>query len=365
MDCLYLDNVGIRFPTPTSAPDGGKRMARTTRRLALAAGLAIILTPLLAPAGANAVTSTSFSLHATARVTGTPKPYTLMIDAFRFGPDLTQVTVQLQRRATTGNRPFQVHDWGVRDPQFSCTTNLNSCTLDTGTTMGGYGKIHMRFQAAAAPNVDEVTCPRTGAVLTRETTRRGSLTGTFALETSTDYFKKVTNRTTPVRVPSELNATAEKFTTFNRTCPGGGPTPCSNSLVFFGSGLNSSSISADRPLPTGPGRFDYRIPTASGNPDVFTNHTVFARAPGAFLKVTADQPLPLQEAALDLDAFAPFMSGDAVFDATSGLQTIQECGGEQRRGRLTGDFTAHFDGFGDFDWFGSVSDGFTIRRFHA
>jgi hypothetical protein len=330
--------------------------------------LAATIAVLLAPGVARADSETSVTIDATVAVTGTPKQYQLHIQATHFTTLVNKVSVQLQRTATTGNKPTVFTDYTTVNSQVHCIEDLSSCALDTGTHMGGYGKIDLTFHASAAPKTKVERCEKTGAVLSRTTTRKGTLSGAFALDTLTEFFKKVTNKNTPVHVPHVLNATARRVTSFNRSCPGGGPAPCTGSLSVSGSWLSlDSTLVVSRPLPSGPGRISLFQPFASGQEDLSITHGVLGAAPGGFLKVTDDAP-QLQVVHVDFDAFAPFVTGEADFQAQTALAPTQggECNGRQRKGKLLADeVTMNYEGYGDQPMFGSADKAFTVRRFSA
>ncbi|HEY7281017.1 MAG TPA: hypothetical protein VID47_05415 [Actinomycetota bacterium] len=323
---------------------------------------------LLVPGTAHAGGSTSLSIDATVAVSGTPKPYRLHLHASHFGTLVNTVSVQLTRTATTGNKPTVFTDYTASDSTVHCAPDLSSCELDTGTHMGGYGRIHLTFHATAAAKSRNDLCNKTGEVLSRTTTRKGTLTGSLAVDTLTDYFKKVTNKNTPVHVPHVLNATAQKFTSFNRNCPGGGPLPCTGFLQLSGSWLSAdSSLVLGRPLPSGAGRISLFQPFASGVDDLSLTHGVLGTAPGGFLKVTDDAP-QLQQVHADFDAFAPFVTGEADFRAQTPLRPVpgDDCNGRQRTGKLfADDVTMHYEGYGDQPMFGSQDKAFKVSRFPA
>jgi hypothetical protein len=288
--------------------------------------------------------------------------------ARHFGTLVNTVSVQLTRTATTGNRPTVFTDYTAANSKVHCLDDLSSCELDTGTHMGGYGRIHLTFHPTAAPTTKDETCPATGAVLAPTTTRKGTLSGSFTLDTLTDYFRKVTNRNTPVHIPHVLNAKAQKLTQFRRSCPGGGPAPCGGSLSASGSFLSlDSSLEISRPLPFGKGRISLFQPFASGQEDLSLTHGVLGTAPGAFLTVSDDTP-QLQEVHIDFDAFAPFVSGEADIRAQTPLAPVRgdDCNGRQRKGKLfADDVTMHYEGYGDQPMFGSQDKAFTVGRFPA
>ncbi len=330
--------------------------------------LTAALGALLVPATAHAGGSTSFSVDATVALSGTPKPYRLHLHATHFGTLVNTVSVQLMRTTTTGNKPTVFTDYTAANSTVNCIGDLTSCELDTGTHMGGYGRIHLTFHPKAAPKSRNDVCQKTGEVLSRTTTRKGTLTGSLAIDTLTDFFGKVTNKKTPVHVAHVLNATAQKSTNFNRNCPGGGPLPCGGFLQLSGSWLSlDSSLVLSRPLPAGKGHISLFQPFASGQDDLSITHGVLGSAPGGFLKVTDDAP-QLQQVRVDFDAFAPFVTGEADFQAETPLAPVpgDECNGRQRRGKLfASNVTMHYEGYGDQPMFGSQDKAFTVSRFSA
>src|SRR5262249_39364597 len=115
---------------------------------------------LLTPGIARADQQTSFTVDATVAVSGTPKPYQLHLHATHFGTLVNTVSVQLMRTATTGNKPTVFTDYTAANSTVHCTDDLSQCTLDTGTHMGGYGRIVLTFHPNAAPRSKNDVCPR-------------------------------------------------------------------------------------------------------------------------------------------------------------------------------------------------------------
>ena len=337
-----------------------------------AAVLTALVGTLLVPGVARADDTTSFTVDAKVPVSGTPKPYQLRILARHFGNLVNTISVQLMRTATTGNKPTVFVDYTATSSKVQCVDDLSSCALDTRTNMGGYGKVTLSFHFSGPANTKVIRCAATGEVLTRTTTRKGTLSGSFVLDTLTEYFKKVTNKVTPVHVPHVLNATAQKVTNFDRSCPSGGRAPdggrapCPGSLQLSGSWLSlDSSLVVFRPLPSGEGRISLFQPFASGQEELSITHGVLGTAPGGFLTVTVDAP-QLQQVHVDFDAFKPFVTGEADFSAQTALTPAQDCNGRQRKGKLSAeDVTMHYEGYGDQPMFGSADKAFTIRRYPA
>jgi hypothetical protein len=327
---------------------------------------------LLQPGIAGAEESTLFSVDVSVPLSGTPKPYQLKVHAEHFGTLVNRISLQLLRTATTGNKPTVFTSYTATDAKVQCVEDLSSCALDTKTNMGGYGKVTMTFHPSGPPKTKVERCPGTGDVLQRTTTRKGTLSGSFLLDTLTDFFKKITNKNTPVHIPHVLEATAQKRTSYDVSCPGGGlagargGATCAGSLSLSGAFLSlDSSLNVSRPLPTGEGRISLFQPFASGQDDLSITHGVLGTAPGGFLTVTVDAP-QLQEVHVDFDVFKPFVTGEADFEAQTALKPSHhgECNGRERKGKLhADDVTMHYEGFGDQPMFGSQDEAFTVRRF--
>jgi hypothetical protein len=327
---------------------------------------------LLSPGAiAHAEDTTTFSVDVTVPVSGTPKPYKLILHAEHFGTLVNRISLQLMRTAATGNKPTVFVAYTATDSKVQCIADLSSCSLDTRDNMGGYGKTTLAFHASGPATTKVERCRQTGDVLTRTVSRKGTLEGSLVLDTLTEFFKKVTNKNTPVHVPHVLNATAKKVTAYDVSCPGGlasggGRVPCSGSLSLSGAWLSlDSSLTVSRPLPSGDGRISLFQPFASGQEDLSITHGVLGTAPGGFLTVSDDAP-QLQGVHVDFDAFAPFVTGEADFEAQTALTPTHhgECHGRQRKGKLhADDVTMHYEGYGDQPMFGSADQAFTVRRF--
>jgi hypothetical protein len=89
--------------------------------------LAAIIGALLAPGFARADGETSVTIDALVAVTGAPKPYQLHIQATHFKTLVNKVSVQLQRKATTGNKPTVFTDYTTVNSEVHRAADLSSC----------------------------------------------------------------------------------------------------------------------------------------------------------------------------------------------------------------------------------------------
>jgi hypothetical protein len=331
---------------------GSRRIGRMA--LTLAAVIGACFGP--APSAAAVPPNTDYTIDIRAvPISGTPDPYKLTAQIAGRGAG-GYLAFQIRRRATTGWRPRQSHEYRVIRVHFVCDGSLIRCTVDTGTSMGPYGRIALTFHETTGATVTEKRCWRDGSLVSRTTSRPGRLGGELRVETGTTYFQTITNGSTTVHIPPTIGAVARRTVSFNNPC--GALEPCDRALVLLAGDTDNGYLDALRPLPRGNGLFDWLSTTDLGLSSFTLQHLISAtRTPGSILRVTSDHPAPMQAATLDIRSLEPFVGGTATFTGRGQIQEYESrCITRYRRGTFAGGrLVAHLDGWGDRGWPGTSS----------
>lgn len=209
--------------------------------------------------------------------------------------------------------------------------------------MGGYGHIHLTFQASSQSATIQHDCPTDLGSAYTETRRSGNVTGQFALATRTAYFKTISNATSaPVHIPASIPSHVGHYT-YGNNC--GSSNRCVTQL-FMGVSTPQGAISAYQYPLTHIGTVEFDI-SDSTLPSTFVRHEVFGRAATKVLVPRSSTPQPLQRVAISMP-FSPFLTGQGTF-AGSGNASVTASNGcreTDRGGSFSGNFQAHLDGWG-------------------
>jgi hypothetical protein len=331
------------------------------RRLLSAAAAVAMLVALHPSSAAALIVLPHNQLFFSVPLTGTPDPYTLNLTARDVGSGANDyLDVWVSRTATAGKKPQQIDYFDVTGATMTCTSNLGSCDVNSGTQMGSLGQIHLFFSATGSSSMIQHTCPTDTGKAYTETRQSGHVTGTFVLKTGTSYFKTIRNAASaPVHIPSSITTRASKFT-YGTDCSSSGP--CTSD-VFLGVSTPDGAISANQFTGTGKASIEFDV----YDPEVASTavrHQIFDQATMTVLHVTSNSPHPLQKISVSLP-LQPFLSGSGTFTGSGNatVSTYTGCRETDRSGSFTGNFTAHLDGYGTKTFNGTNSS--SSQRFVA
>ena len=154
----------------------------------------------------------TYDIDSSSHLIGTPKPYSFDMEATS-----GSVFIQMQRSATTGNKPTQEHFYFVSDTTLACESDLSSCALSDADALGPLGRIDLTFSPNGPIETTKNRCDD-GRVYSVEKTRAGTLGGIFRIRTHTGYFGTIENKGTGVHVSSALPAELTKRIEKNVDC---------------------------------------------------------------------------------------------------------------------------------------------------
>ena len=266
---------------------------------------------------------------AVARTTGptrtTSVGYALSIAPFRSGgwrwsfyASTSGIDVTLfataTRTATTGNRPWERHEWRWFDLPASDlsvdATDLLPTTLQTGTDMKIYGRFDGELTDASALSKKVSRCRATGDVQSRTWRRAGTLSGSFVFRPHVDGM--------PTKIgATALHASIMKSTYTGASCPMG----CSPGKVFSGSltdaSGNAANVGARRSRTDAYIYLGYSVYDATN--DVYTYHSVFGAVPLSAVTITSTA------VTIKGGALAPFASGSLAFALSDPQSSGTKC----------------------------------------
>lgn len=312
------------------------RRAILVATLPIAAGMAAAI-PAMPAAAADAAT---FDLQATTRVIGLPRPFSLELGLDTDGgPGPTALSIRLVSRTRTAGASLL---WYALKSTFSCGARLARCAVETGDTMGSYGRVSLRFRATGPTRVVTSGCfGGAGGSHLVQRSRSGVLAGTFRLRTGYAWYGTIRNRAGSAhRVALRIPATVWKTTT-GASCP---PTKdCSPRLVL--QPVGSSVIVSRLAGPTGPGElvtFGYH---ASAEPGVVLGHMIAVRGKGPSLLAVSDDPDPLVGATVKVPK-NPWLTGTLTFESHAPLVSADDdgCAAQTRQGSLISTLVATLPG---------------------
>ncbi len=166
------------------------------------------------------------------KVDGSPYFWSLEASQYRPGPGSPpsdpNLRVIADRAAPSGTHPEQVHIWEFDLPAGSLQfdAQLRHVGLDTGL-IPGYGAIFMDLEGLGPITRSKDRCPKTGALLTTRSRRRGMLRGSMT------FFPGYSDPQMPSDVNiSHVRATIERDKYTDNPCPFG--TTCDVGRTFDG-----------------------------------------------------------------------------------------------------------------------------------
>jgi hypothetical protein len=298
------------------------------------------------------------TLAFTVKVAGLPKAYTLNLLAKDFGGGIAALQVQLTRKATTGSHPIQLHQWYFQHATFTCSAHVASCNLDTISSTGAEaaGRIHLTFSATGSETTKQDVCKFDHSSLGSHTSRPGSVTGTFRLQTHTTFFGTIRNSATlgTGHIPSSIVAKATKWNT-SGSCPG----PCQTYTDLQALGGDSTHVGSNWYPSAAKGDAYWELYTHSD--DLTIGHRILGKTTQHFLTVTDNSPA-LDAMSLDLSPFAPFLKGSGTFTGGAPPTTSgSTCVITERNGTFNGSWTAKLDGWGTLTTSGSTLSGYAYK----
>jgi hypothetical protein len=293
----------------TAGPAAASPEADTASRLA-----SRISDPTTPQRGAEGATSTTLSTRPF-RIDGSPYEWTFEVSQYRSGPgvppDDPNLRIVAARRASTGNRPFQVHAWEFDLPAgaFEFNGELRNVGVDTGL-IPAYGAIFMDLEDPSAMSSSKARCPSSGDVLSRRDTRKGVLRG------STTFFPGYDDP----QMPDDVNIGHVKARIDRTRYTGAGcsyPNRCSP----------GKSVSAVEP--TGPGVGHLVNAGSAGREEglVFQQYEVVgvATVMHLLLATGAEDVLDATPTTVEIrgDVAAPFVAPGGIMSWTKGAKSIE------------------------------------------
>lgn len=339
-----------------------KQVLRRTWWLLVAGCIAALIAAMLPAPLAEAARSTTTYLRTSAVAQGRDgKPYRLRLDAFKeSGSDTvlgTGITVEMRRVVRRKGKLVaeQSHVWTLPAPGSALSGTWPNLKLDTGTSLGDFGRIKMRFKASSTGSACGGKIKRASGTLTTS----GVGGGEFTINTGDELFGTLT--------ATDFNAKLVRDSGCVRS--GGARLPrCSpDSLLTLGI---RGALPPPGPRPEEEGEEEFGVLNALRrratnvgfiqSPDLLGNYISFASARFPKDNFTAARNLSISELKTGLDAGsdAPrFFSGTQTFAQTGPLAKGREAcrlksGAraknviQARDGVWSGDMMVHFDNHG-------------------
>ena len=323
---------------------------RGRARLAfLAMAILPVMAWMIADATVASASTTSWSLRSSAVPVKNSHGYTMQYSIYKNASGAS-VYITLSRRLASGNHPTQSESFSfsLAASNFSCTSTLASCTLNTGTKMGKYGKINQKFKASAAASTHIVRC-KDQSKADAYTTRKGHTGDTFTLHTYNTFFGGTKGTLTNAgagKLPDSIPATVAKNVHF-KDCPsGGGGTPCFTGFNLSASATLSNgsflSFNAHKSLSKGNATFSASLfPSSSKTAPAGITRSMSVSVPRSNFTVNS----AVTQAHVNGNAGATFFTGTTNFTGPTPIVSgTTHCKSKTSFGNVGGNLAFHFDG---------------------
>jgi hypothetical protein len=278
-------------------------MAPRLRR-SVAAAIVLLMAVALVPAfqgAAEAASSTFFSVSSRRPISVLGKPYKMAFTAFKSSSGAS-LNITFTRKASTGNRPVQVHSYSFDLSGSSVRidgSDLLPTSIDTGTQMGKFGKVAMHVRSPTALRTQQIKCSN-GMVTGSLRSRTGVLSGNLTLFANDGYFHRIHK--------TDIGVTVTKLFSNGKSCPGGGGGGCPTGLSFFaGQSSKPLTLLATRPL-GGAGRAHISLSYSRTDGPARISHTISATVSLAAFTVGGAGGVTIAGGSL-----APFATGTVHF----------------------------------------------------